>query len=220
MHLWIDGRAYDFIPLKTFRAEYHLPDSFGVALFEPKDYTDLGSIEHAGEALNQVHDKILARIPDHLSLMDLLACKDDLQNYFHQCLLEINDQVRLHPPEIEFAVAGFGDVLQGLVYALIRHHSTYPDLPPTPDLFTQAYHEWLMDSVRVSQTLHPYPYPDDAWSVQVVTHAYGRVGLIIHTPHTFHYVYDSRLACPAEGYMHNLLSDMATALLKALTSIG
>lgn len=202
MRLTIEGVPRDFEPIRAFRAAYNLPPDFGVALFEPKDYSGLGSIDGAGAELNGVRAAVLAANPDRLPLLGWLAFIPQLTSLFTAQLNQINSKVRLHDVEIEFAAAGFADVCQAVVYALLRGN---------PPPFEAIYGAWLDQTARVSQTVHAYA----AWRVQIVTHAYGRAGMIIDTGNSvdtgdaMHYVADSALGCPAEGYMASLLADVA-----------
>jgi hypothetical protein len=195
MRLTIEGVPRLFEPIKGFRAAHDLPQDFGVALFEPKDYSGLGRIDQAGVDLNGVRAAVLGAIPPGLSLRDWLVFIPELTRLFTAKLNEINPRVNLRDVEIEFAAAGFADVCQAAVYALLRGAS------PS---FEAVYGEWLGGSARVSQTVHAY----GEWRIQIVTHAYGRVGLIVDTGEMVHYVADSSLGCPAEGYMAALLAEV------------
>lgn len=206
MILTIDGERRLFAPIKAFReaqAAHGLPPEFGVATFEPKDFTGLGHIDRAGAELNAVRAAVLAAIPARLTLPQALAFVPQLTRLFTDQLYAINAQVNLRAVEIEFAAAGFADVCQAHVYALARGG----DAP-----FAATYGEWLDRTVRVSQTVHH----DGEWEVQIVTHAYGRAGLIARRGGETHYVADAALGCPAEGYMAALLAEVAARLTAAL----
>jgi hypothetical protein len=56
MKLLIDGISHTFMPIRAFRTAHNLPPEFGVALFEPKDYTGLGSINRAGAEERRARD--------------------------------------------------------------------------------------------------------------------------------------------------------------------
>ncbi|MBI1259189.1 MAG: hypothetical protein GC204_17095 [Chloroflexi bacterium] len=204
MRLTIDGAAHTFIPIKSFRDAHKLPPEFGVALFEPKDYSGLGRIDQAGAELNGVRTAVLAAIPASLWPQQWLTFIPELTRLFTDQLYAINNKVKLHDVEIEFAAAGFADVCQAVVYALLR---TRGDMPP----FEAIYGDWLDQTVRVSQTVHRY----GDWQVQIVTHAYGRAGLIVQTDAETVYVQDAALGCPAEGYMAALLADVAARIVNA-----
>ncbi|MEP7292239.1 MAG: hypothetical protein ABI835_10665 [Chloroflexota bacterium] len=196
MRLTIDGIPRQFEPIRAFRAAHDLPPSFGVALFEPKDYSGLGRIDAAGTELNGVRAALLAALPAQMPLRNWLTFLPQLTSLFTAQLNQINPKVRLHEVEIEFAAAGFADVCQAVVYALLRGSA-----PP----FEAIYGEWLDQTARVSQTVHSY----GAWRVQIVTHAYGRAGLIVSAGEAVHYVADAALGCPAEGFMAALLAEVA-----------
>jgi hypothetical protein len=212
MRLLIDGQAREFMPIQTFRAEHDLPPEFGVALFEPKDYTGLGRIDHAGAELNSVRQAVLDAIPAHLPLHGWIATMPQLQNLFRVKLYEINMQVGLRDVEIDFAAAGFGDVCQAVLYAMLRARNSRQSLPAFP----QIYGEWLDSTTRVSQAIHPYTHQGQAWQVQIVTHAYGRAGLIVQADSSgVFYVQDAALGCPAEGFMAALLAEVAARVVAA-----
>jgi hypothetical protein len=209
MNLLIDGERRAFVPLKQFRAEQHLPPDFSVALFEPKDFAGLGRIDQAGAALNDVRAATLAAC-DALSPPQpppvWLAALPRLQAHFTDQLNHINADIGLRPVEIEFAAAGFRDVCEAVIFARVRAGDAVPT-------FGGIYADWLDSTTRVSQTLHPYTHDGHTWGVQIVTHAYGRAGLIVHTGEAIHYVADDALGCPAEGFMLHLLAAMAERLL-------
>lgn len=205
MRLTVDGAPRHFIPIKTFREAHNLPPEFGAALFEPKDYSSLGRIDRAGAELNHVRAAVLAAIPPGLTLQAWLGFAPELTRLFTDKLYEINPKVKLHDVEIEFAAAGFADVCQAVIYAMLRARGA----PPPP--FEAIYGEWLDQSVRVSQTIHIYA----SWQVQIVTHAYGRAGLIVRAGAETYYVQDAALGCPAEGYMAALLAEVAARIMAA-----
>ncbi len=201
MIFMIEGLPRDFTSIKTFRAAHDLPAEFAVQHFEPKDYTDLGSIDRAGEALNELRVDLVAVAPqtDARTWLPLIAPMSDR---FRAELLAINTCIGLRAEEIDYAVSGLSDVLTAVVYARLRD-------PSAP--FSDIYADWLADSIRVAHTVHTY----GAWRVQVITHAYGRFGLVCHQPDApdpTHYVYDAALACPAQGFMDGLLAALAACV--------
>jgi hypothetical protein len=208
MQLMIDGETRQFVPIKTFRAQFGLPPEFSVKLFEPKDYTGLGSIDRAGAELNDVRAAVLASMQRGLSPSEWLAALPALQSQFRAELNRINPVVGLHEVEIDFAAAGFGDMTQAFVYALVRAKAA-GDPPPT---YAAVYGAWLNSTVRVSGLVHTYRHQDQTWTIQIVNHAYGRAGLIVRMESGQHYVHDPALGCPAEGFMWSLLGDVAAVI--------
>lgn len=202
MILHIEGALRQFIDIQAFREAHNLPYSFGIATFEPKDYAGLASLDHAGDALAYVRDAVLAAIPDSLTLSELMDFIPALAAAFQRALYTVNDRVKLKDVEIEFAVSGFSDVLHRLLYARLEVETGTSLMTD----FAAVYQGWLNDSARVSTTVHAYLHQAATWQVQVVNHAYGRVGLLIRTTDKTHYVRDGTLACPAEGYMTRLLA--------------
>lgn len=208
MHLMMDGQMREFVEIRAFRASQGLPEEFRVAYFEPKDYTGLGSIEHAAHDLVDLRRRLLAAMPSLPTLPQWMAYLPGLQQLFRDQLEAINEQVGLREVEIDFAAAGFGDVCQAWVYALV--HAQASRQPPPP--FKQVYAEWLYSTIRQSALVHRY----QDWQVQMITHAYGRIGLAASRGDQTFYVYDAALACPAEGYMLTLLSDVTAQIAKAV----
>jgi hypothetical protein len=205
----IEGQIRDFIPIKDFRAAHGLPPGFGVAYFEPKDYAGLGRIDSAGAELNAVRQAVLAAIPAQMPLQGWMGFLPQLVSLFQRSLYDINAQVGLKDVEIEFAVAGFGDVCQALLYAMLRARAAGM---PMPD-FRQVYADWLNSSIKLYGERYDYAHEGQTWRVTLLVHAYGRAGLIVETGDTTHYVYDPALACPAEGYMAALLAEVAARIL-------
>ncbi len=202
----IDSVPYDFTSIKDFRATYHLPPEFGVALFEPKDYAGLGRIDRAGAELNGLREAVLAAIPQQAT--DWLAFVPYLTRVFEQQLKAINPQVGLRDVEVDFAVSGFSDGLQAYAYALARAKVAREPLPD----FRRVYAEWLNSTLKVFTQVYPFTLHEQVCQVQIVAHAYGRMGLLIHMGNLTHAVYDPALACPAEGFMTALLSEVAAQI--------
>ncbi len=207
----IEGQIRDFIPVKDFRAAHGLPPTFGVASFEPKDYAGLGRIDSAGAELNAVRQAVLAAIPARMPLQGWMGFLPQVVSLFQRSLYEINAQVGLKDVEVEFAVAGFGDVCQALLYAMLRARAGGL---PMPD-FRQVYAEWLNSSIRLYGEQYDYRHGGQTWYVTLLVHAYGRAGLIVDAGDLTYYVYDPALACPAEGYMAALLGEVAERILAA-----
>jgi hypothetical protein len=205
MHLLIDGEQRWLTPLKAFRAAHHLPETFCLEAFSPKNWAGLGSLESAGGMLNDLRADLLAHLPPTIMLPAWLSLLPDYVQHFERGLRAINPQVGLREPEIEFAAAGFSDVLNAHAIALMRASRA----GFTPGLFRDAYNQWLMDSIRLFAEVHHVEQAGAVWQVQVISHAYGRVGLRVRLPDSVEYVYDPALACPAEGFMFSLLESIA-----------
>lgn len=210
MHLSLNGISYTFIPIKDFRAAHDLPPEFGMALFETKDYCGMGQIDSAGSSLNRVRAAVLEAIPVQLSLSQWLSFLPDLTRLFENQLHAINDQVGLRIGEIDFAIGGFSDALQTYAYALLGSQQSGTPLP----VFHVVYADWLNSHARVFAHEYPYLLDGQACRVQVVAHAYGRVGLLLHTIQNVYALYDPALACPAEGFMAALLNEVAGRMVR------
>ena len=120
MQLLIDGELQRFEPIKNFRESFDLPEDFGIATFEPKDYTGLGRVDTAGAELNIVRRAVLDAIPTEMPLHEWLQYLPHLSRLFDNKLHEVNPEIGLKSVEIEYAVSGFEDVIQSMVYAMIR----------------------------------------------------------------------------------------------------
>ncbi|MCI0709329.1 MAG: hypothetical protein L0154_04120 [Chloroflexi bacterium] len=214
MHLTTDGESHEFINVKAYRQQHGLPETFSVALFEPKDFTGLAAIDKAGAEMNELRQAILDTVPEKLTIANVLATADTLQELFRNGLYGINERIGLKVVEVEYAVAGFGDVLRNWVYALIRAQSARVEPPD----FQQVYHDWLNSSARLSQRVHDYDHRQQQWQVQIVNNAYGRVGLRVQRGDMVDYVDDGVYACPAEGYMTVLLAEIAARFAVGLVT--
>ncbi len=208
MILTIDGTSYDFIPLKDFRAAHNLPPDFGIATFAPKDYSGLGRIDQAGAALNSVRDAVLSVMPENIPPTQWLAVVPELTRLFQNKLYAINAQVGLKDVEIEYAVGGFSDVCQAYAYAMVRARAA---MQPAPD-FRDVYTDWLNGTSKIFAEAYSYQHEGRRWTVHIVAHAYGRIGLLIQAGDDLYAVYDPALACPAEGFMTVLLAEVAAKM--------
>jgi hypothetical protein len=212
MQLSIDGQLHTLIDIKDFRAQFGLPQNFGISYFEPKDYSGLGSVEQAGADLNAVSSQILEAIPRQLDRLALLPLVDSLCSQFRESLYGINDRIRLREDEVEFAVAGFADVLWAVAYALIENRSSGTRVVD----FNAIYFGWVNASTRVSSRVHVFDHDASPMNIRVINTAYGRAGLVVDTGDALHYVRDGMLACPAEGFMLHLLHDITNRIMLAV----
>ena len=156
MRLQIDGVWVDLTPITDFRARYQLPDSFGLPLFEPKDYTGLARLDQSGDALQRLQRDTLAAVPAVLQHHTLLPTVERIQHAFETALNTVNPSVGLRPAEIDFAVSGFGDLCQNLGYELMRLYALRQ--PVSDDLAESVYRHWLNSSCRISTAQHSYQH--------------------------------------------------------------
>jgi len=213
MQLMIEGALRTLTPIQAFRTAHNLPSTFGVALFEPKDFSGLGRIDQAARsgALQLLHERVLAQTPTNLPALEWLDAFERLARYFGAELRAINAQIGLREMEIGFAISGFADALNAYAYAAVRAAA---EAQPVPS-FRSVYAQWYNDSVRISQTRHTYMHGDALWQVQVIYTIYGRVGLVVQTDQARHYVADAQYICPAEGFMSHLLEAVAAKISAA-----
>lgn len=210
MQLTIKGETHTLMPIRAFRDQFDLPESFGVNHFEPKDYTGLASIEHAAHQLNDVRESVLIALPEACPITEMLGLADLLTGVFLESLERINPAVGLKPEEIDFAVNGFRGVVEAVAVALVW--ATARDESPPP--FEAIYGRWLNESTRISATDHMYPHESGDFIVRIINTVYGRAGLMVQTRDAAYYVRDGSLACPAEGFMGALLGDVAAHLYR------
>lgn len=221
MQFMQNGQHYSGLALQTFRLQQGLPDDFAAAYFEPKDWTGLGSISGCGHLLVEMKETVLRAVPSTLKLAELFPLGEALTDLFHQEMVTINPHVGLQEVEIEFAVAGFADVLRGVAFKLIQlsqtHRNNGPEVRRNFD-FETVYQSWLDDSTRLSSVTHLYQHHDTTYQVQVIYNPYGRVGLKVQVTGEVYHVIDMNLACPAASYMHELCRDIAVKICEALTN--
>jgi hypothetical protein len=221
MQLKIKGKEQNFIPIQRFRELWGLPESFRVALFEAKDWTDLGSLERAGDSLLVIKHQVIQAVAAEIALPDILPAVETLAVVFRRELEAANMAIGLREVEVDFAVSGFQDILQAVAYALLQ--LAYGQRHEPAQIcrafdFLAIYQTWLNDSVRVSGTPHLYEHQGLKFETRVVYYAYGRVGLQIAVDDQVYYVLDMSLACPAASYMRDLCSEMAEVICRALAN--
>ncbi len=212
MLLVIDEQPHMFEPIRNFRERFGLQETFGVSGFQPKSYAGLGSIERAGADLNNLRRNILAAVPLSIPVSHLFSAASELSDVFEREMERINAVIGLRESEIGFAVAGFSDVLHAHAFAIMRALLSRSGAPD----FEAIYTNWLNGTARIASHVIEYTYGDQVWGIQIVAHAYGRIGLIIAAPEITYYVIDPVLACPAEGFMTALLRDVCTAITRVL----
>jgi hypothetical protein len=216
MRLNINGQTAEFMPIQTFRQLHGLPPSFRITAFEAKLGQDLGRIDGAQDTLRSVQDQLMAALPSAPPRSGWSALILELQILFRYQLYSVNLQIRLKPSEIDYAVNGLGEVLH--LFLRLTFEAAMRG-PPAPDA-ALIYQQWLNDTTQVADAPIPYNHGDDVWHIRTVYHAYGRVGLQVDTGTDCYYVVDKHLACPAEGFMATLLTELMTRLQCALNPPG
>jgi hypothetical protein len=206
----IRGQARQFIAIAEFRENYQLEDNFALELFQPKDYQELGSIEGAGSDLAAFYETILAAIPSHTPGSGWMAFLMELQILFRHQLYAINAHIGLKASEVDYAALNFGVICQEFISSLINKRMR----DQTDACFDEVYKTWLNRTIEMSLRYF-YLYHDELWHIELVRHAYGRMGLIIKTHADTHYVYDASLACPAEKFMEQLSRAIAEKISAA-----
>lgn len=220
MELTVNHQNRSFIPLQSFRAQWNLPETFGVAYFEPKQWEGLGSIEGAGPALVEVRRQVLQAVPTQIPLPALEAVTQQLKDFFHRELAAANTRVGLRDVEIDFAVSGFYDVLSSAASQLLKlalQHRCNMAQVRQEFSFANAYQDWMNAWVKVSSPAHSYRHGDLQFSVRIITNPYGRVGMAVEIAGETYYVLDMSLACPAASYMQELCGQVAKRLCQSLT---
>jgi hypothetical protein len=174
----------------------------------PKDDTNLGHIDRAKIELQIVHQAVMGAVPTSPP-PSWIALALELQQVFHRQLSAINPKVGLKRTEIEYAVVGFGQVIQSFT-----HRTVAAFLKGKPvQSFETIYRDWLNDSLQGLLPGFYYTHKGQNWYIRILRHAYGRIGMMIQTKNETHYVWDSELACPAEGFMYSLLRDVIERLV-------
>jgi hypothetical protein len=222
MQLTLNGLTYEFMALGTFRAQWNLPDEFCVAAFAVKEWSGLGKLDgNSGPGLAQIKQALVQAVPHSLTVKQmLLTLNPMLTEVFCHELVRANHQIGLREVEVEFAVAGFYDVLQATAYRLIHlNHEARGDLARLrADFdFATVYQRWLDGSARVATQVSPYTQGDMVFKVQVVSNPYGRIGLAVTVNELTYYVSDPALACPAANFMRSLCEEVVQAMCEALT---
>jgi len=221
MQLTIDGSPRTFTPLPAFRQHWGLPEEFGVAYFEPKEWQGLGSIDHAGAPLEKVKQQVLRVVPRKLAVNSLLDWVEPLTEVFRRALIGANEEIGLREMEIDFAVAGFRAITQAVADHLLRlAYAAKGDVSRVREHYNYAavYQGWLDNSVEVSGVTHEYVNGEARFDVRVIYFAYGRVGLEVRAADAeTHYVVDTSLTCPAASYMQELCGEVGGRLCEAVT---
>lgn len=212
MQFLVYGVPQEFVPIPVFRDQYGLPHDFSVSAFLPKDFTGLASIEGAAGALKGVRQAVLEAIPECTPIHGWMGFNLWLQLMFQRALKQVNDDIGLKPDEIQYAVAGFGDVIQAYLHQALRCRLRGQ---PPPE-FASVYTDWLNSSIEVARLMYPYHRQGETWMIRLIRSAYGRMGLLVHMQSGDHYVYDAEQGCPAAGFMASLLEAATGRLAAAL----
>jgi hypothetical protein len=199
-------------PASVYRQRHDLPESFGVAGLFPKDFSGLASTAASGAALKALRAEVLAQVPtavpDEKALAAAIAA---LGTAFRAALQAANAAIGLTDEQLEFAVAGFVDVLEAWHMALVRSRRAGP-LPQ----FAQVYQAFVAGSHMPASAWLAYPHAGQVWQVRATADIYGRTGLEVRRPDAPpEAVADPVYRCPAEPFMAGLLQAVAERLLCA-----
>lgn len=208
MDIIINHQRHTLTPIRQFRMDYHLPDNFGVAHFEPKDFTGMASIDGAGDALDGLRQAIVDIVLPRTTPIPTFETIEKIVHQFETTLRAVNKHIGLRDVEIGYATSGFGDVLNTWLYEQMRAYQTKSS--PTP--FDQIYADWVANSGRRSEKMYVYPHQNVEWGIRLLNNAYGRMGLQVDMPDKTAYVHDTTYLCPAEGFVHQLLRDVVKKL--------
>jgi hypothetical protein len=187
--------------------------------FSPKDWSGLGSLERGGPALAHLRQVVVSAVPAAIPLHQLRDHVLALSGLFLSQLQLANADIGLREVEVDFAAAGFQDVLDATAMHLIQlshtHQRAVAQIQKHFD-FEAVYQNWLEAGARVFEQEHLFTHNNFDFKVRVVHNPYGRVGLEVRVSTETIYVADPALACPAAGFMHDLDADVARALCAAV----
>jgi hypothetical protein len=213
MKISIHGKPQQFISIQHFRDMYYLPPEFGVDLLETKDFTTWMQMDDAAEDLHQLFQTMIQAVPASMPSRGWQALRMELQVLLHRRLRALNPKIGLRMEEIGLAVAGFGEVLQTYIYAVLQAQLYGEALPA----FNQVYRDWLHSTVNVSPIIYVYWYRGEKWQIQPIRHIYGVLGLVIRINEQIHHVEDRSLSCDAEGFMEKLTRETSARILRGMS---
>lgn len=208
MLLIIDGQPRLFVPIRQFRRLNRLPDEFGIPLFRWKEQVAISGFAHMQDKLHEIRVAVLRTLFQGKGNLSWLSFALKLELVLRKRLLELTSDSELSRLEAEFTAACFGDLCATYVYSCLRARAGERSIP----YFQSVYLDWLSETVRISQLVHCYVHDGALWRIQVVTHAFGRVGLIVDTAEDIHYVEDNEEASPAARFLVSLLVEVAAQM--------
>jgi len=198
--------------IRAFRTHLRLPENWGVTTFEPKDFSGLAHLEGASDAMHTLETTLLNAVPHAIAYANLLSVYDVLNAMFKAALLKANPQIGLRPPEVAFAVAGFGDACRAYAYEVLRAHAQKHPLP----VWQVVYDDWLLQTKVTATVPYTYTHEGTGWQVFITHTVYGRRGLFVKTPENEYDVEDTSISCPAEAWMGRLLTQVNQLIEGAL----
>jgi hypothetical protein len=218
MQLLIDRARRDFTPITTFRTVHNLPSTFGITHFEPPADPLPAWGREAEAELADVQQSVSDSVPTQLPLWGWPLALPPLVTLFQNKLDAAGPVLGLDSQTTMLAVNTFNELVQRYLHAMIRARVIGQAFPA----FADVYAEWLDSTVEIGGAVHPYLYHDEVWAVQVISHAYGKAGMIVWTAAATYYVQDSAQSCRLQPYLEVLFSEvgvrMAAAARRASTS--
>lgn len=212
MQLLIDRERREFLPIATFRAAYNLPYTFGISHFEPADRPRSGWGGDAEAELAEVQQAVLDAMPAQLPVWGWSMALPPLVTLFQNKLDAAAPLLDMSSREVAFAVNTFSELCQKYLHAVIRARVTGQPFP----VFGDVYTAWLESTVEIGGAVHPYVHQGGVWAVQVVSHAYGKAGLVVWTDTDTYYIEDNAQRCPAQPFMEALLTAVAGRIARAV----
>ncbi|MGQ9889733.1 MAG: hypothetical protein ACUVSX_14785 [Aggregatilineales bacterium] len=212
MKLFVDLAKRDLMPIAAFRAALDLPQTFGVAHFEPSVGARPGWADAAACELAEVQEAVLEAMPTQLPLQGWPLALPPLVTLLQDKLNQAAPLLCFDSHDIAFIVNTFAKLCQAYLHALISARSASQPLPD----FEAVYASWLDSTVQSSSTVYPYVHRGEVWAVQVLRHAYGSVGLVVWTDTLTYYVEDSAAGCPLQPFTEALLQAAAARMIAAV----
>ena len=212
MHLLIDRERRDFMPAAAFRLTHTLPSTFCIACFEPAGGAPPGWTKDTAAEQIEVQQAVLDAIPAQLPLWGWSLALPPLVTLFQNKLDAAAPLLELSGDEIALAVSTFADVLQLYLHAMI--HARVTGQPPPS--FAELYMNWLDSTVTIGGAVHPYTHRSEIWAVQVVSHVYGKAGLMVWTNAATYYVQDDAYNRRLQLFLETLLGEVAAHMAAAV----
>lgn len=212
MLLIIDGQPRAFVPIRQFRKLNRLPEEFGLPLFSWKEQTGSLDLHQVHEHLSRVRAPVLRTLAKGKGSLDWLSFGLKLELVFRERLRALSAATGLSIMDVEYISACFGDLCDTYIYCCLRARSKDRSIP----YFQSVYLDWVSDTVHISQLVHCYVHDGEIWRVQVVTNAFGHVGLIVDTTEDTHYVEDNTETRPISRFIVSLLLEVASQIGTAI----
>jgi hypothetical protein len=194
------------VPLAAFQAAHGLDERFSLSAIAPKDFAGLGSTGGLtfADFWQPICELQRAQPAPLAGEAELRRAAQSAIEAFETTLNRLNTRSQLTPEQVEFAVAGFADLLWQCIYALLSARR--------PVDLDACVADAVAASLRRSSAYQTITANGGEWRVCTVSTLFGRIGILVEHGMQRWLVADNAYTCPMAQVMTRLVVATARGL--------